>query len=90
MKTEAAEIATASVASKSTYAGAASMVLGWIASNEAAILIGMLVAVAGFLVNWYYKAKSDRRAEALLQARLDSIKRLGRSDSDLAPLAEDD
>jgi len=90
MKTEAAEIATASVASKSTYAGAASMVLGWIASNEAAVLIGMLVAVAGFLVNWYYKAKSDRRAEALLQARLDSIKRLGRSDSDLAPLAEDD
>ncbi|MFT3777035.1 MAG: holin [Ottowia sp.] len=70
MKTEAAELAVASAASKSTYAGALSMVLGWLTSNEAAVLVGMLVGVVGLWINFYYKAKADRRAEALYQARL--------------------
>lgn len=90
MKSEAAELVVASAASKSTYAGAASVVLGWIASNEAAILIGMFVGVAGFAVNWYYKAKADRRAESLHKARIDLIARGQRTDTDLAVLGEDD
>lgn len=61
MKTEAAEIAAASVASKSTYVGAGSMVLGWMTSSEAAVLFGILVGLGGLLVNIYYKAKSSAR-----------------------------
>lgn len=90
MKNEAAELVVASAASKSTYAGAASMFFGWVASSEAAIVIGMVVGVLGLLINWYYKAKADRRAELLYKARLDRIARGYRTDTDLAMLGEDD
>ena len=90
MKSEAAELVVASTASKSTYAGAAGMVMGWVASSEAAVILGMVVGVLGLLVNWYYKAKSDRRAESLYKARIERIARGYRTDTDLAALGEDD
>lgn len=88
MKTEAAELAIASAASKSTYAGAVSVLAGWLTSSEAAVLIGIVIGVSGLLVNWYYKAKADRRAEALFGVRMDRIKAGQRSDIDLAPIDE--
>lgn len=51
-----------------TYGGAAAMGLGWLASNEGAIVVGMIVAIAGFIVNFYYKRKEDSRQER--EARL--------------------
>ncbi|MET3371365.1 putative membrane protein [Variovorax boronicumulans] len=82
MKNEAVEAATAAVASKSTYAGAGSMIVGWIFSNEFAVLIGMVVGVAGLLINWYYKTKADHRAAeadrraAQVQAQADARERV--------------
>ena len=80
MKTEAAEIAAAGIASKSTYAGAASLVLGWLTSSEAAVLFGIVVGICGLAVNWYYKAKADRRAEVAFQARMARIQDSRRTD----------
>ena len=34
---------------------------GWFLSSEFAVLVGLILGVAGFLVNWYYRAKDDRR-----------------------------
>lgn len=70
------ELIISAAASKSTYMGVLSMFFGWLVSSNAAIVVGMLVGVAGLLVNWYYKredfklrAASDSR-EAELNALL--------------------
>ena len=70
------ELIISAAASKSTWAGVVSMFFGWLVSSNAAIAVGMLVGVAGLLVNWYYKrenfklrAASDSR-EAELNALL--------------------
>lgn len=90
MEKEALEAAASAVASKSTYGGAVTSVLGWLLSSEATVVIGIVVAVVGLAVNWYYKAKADKRAEKLFAARLERIKSGHRSDTDLAALGEDD
>lgn len=90
MKTEALEATTAAVASKTTYAGAAVSFYGWLTSNEFAGLVGVLGVVVGIIINWYYKAKRDKREQALVEARIESLRRRGHSDTDLVPLGEDD
>ena len=54
----------ASAASKATYTGAGMTISGWLMSSEFAVLMGVLIGVAGFAVNWYYKHKEDRRQQA--------------------------
>lgn len=63
VKQEAIEASVAASASKLTYGGAATVGLGWLLSSEGAVLVGMIVGVAGFIVNFYYKHKEDRRQE---------------------------
>lgn len=58
------EAALATVGSKATYGGAGASVFGWFTSNEFALLVGVIVAVGGFAVNWYYKHKEDKRRQA--------------------------
>ena len=41
------ELIIAAAASKSTWAGVVSMFFGWLVSSNAAIVVGMLVGVAG-------------------------------------------
>lgn len=43
--------------SKATYTGAGMTIGGWVLSSEFAVLFGMLIGTAGFIVNWYYKHK---------------------------------
>lgn len=98
MEKEAIEAAVTAVASKSTYGGAATSILGWLASSEFTVVVGLFVAVAGLAVNWYYKAKADRRQadDAALHAeerklRMDLMRRTGRpiaGESDRALLEE--
>jgi hypothetical protein len=54
----------ASVGSKATYTGATTSILGWVLSSEFGILLGVILGIGGFLVNWYYKAKQDSREQA--------------------------
>lgn len=35
--------------------------LGWFTSNEFFGLVGIVVALAGFFVSWYYKREANRR-----------------------------
>jgi hypothetical protein len=59
------------VADKLTIAGSAGSVLGWLTSSEAGVVIGILIGVTGLLINWYYKHKADKRAEATHKAVMD-------------------
>lgn len=69
-KQAAIETTVAAVGGKATYAGSGSAVLGWLMSNEFAVVGGLLIGFAGLLVNWYYKRKSDRRKQAEHDARM--------------------
>lgn len=53
----------AATAGKATYTGAGMSIFGWLTSNEFAVLIGACVAVGGFIVNWYYRHKEDKRQQ---------------------------
>ena len=60
----------AALGSKATYTGAGASILGWIMSSEFGILVGIILGVAGFLINWYYKHKQDKREQELHDQRM--------------------
>lgn len=53
----AAYAASSAVASKVMYSGATAGGLGFLLSNEFLGLAGLVVGIAGFIVNWYHKRK---------------------------------
>lgn len=55
----------AALGSKATYTGATTSILGWVMSSEFGILIGIVLGIGGFMVNWYYKYKQDKREQEL-------------------------
>lgn len=69
MQREAIDSALAAAGSKATYSGSATMIGAWWLSSEFAFLVGMIVGVAGLLVQWYYKSKVARAEVAHLEAQ---------------------
>lgn len=57
------ETAVSAVASKVTYAGSGGTILGWLASSEASVVIGIGVAVVGLVVNIVFKIREDKRQQ---------------------------
>ena len=89
------ELIIAAAASKSTWAGVVSMFFGWLVSSNAAIVVGMLVGVAGLLINWYYKRENYklRAAAERREAELDALRKLRlqrgmTTDTDLGDLGD--
>ncbi len=72
---QAADAAIASTASKVTYTGAGMTISGWMLSSEFAVLVGIVLGVAGFIVNWYYRHKEDRRSQAEHEIRMRELTR---------------
>jgi hypothetical protein len=68
--TQTLDATVAAVGSKATYTGAGMTISGWLLSSEAAVLIGIVLGVAGFMVNWFYRAREDRRQQAEHKARM--------------------
>lgn len=58
------EATMATAGTKATYTGATTSVLGWVLSSEFGILVGVTLGVGGFVVNWYYRHKQDKREQA--------------------------
>lgn len=61
--THTVDATMAALGSKATYTGAGASILGWLMSSQAGILFGILIGVGGFLVNWYYRHKEDKRRQ---------------------------
>lgn len=68
--THTIDAALAAAGSKATYTGAGMTISGWLLSSEFAVLVGILIGVGGFLVNWYYRHKEDRRQQAEHERRM--------------------
>lgn len=60
----------AALGSKATYTGAGASIVGWIMSSEFGILLGIILGVGGFVINWYYKHKQDKREQELHEQRM--------------------
>jgi len=68
---KAAHIAQA-MTSTSYAASGATIAIGGFTANEIAALIGALLALATFAVNWYYRHKTYQLEKAKLRHRIDS------------------
>jgi hypothetical protein len=75
MKHETLDAAIAASASKATYTGAGMSVTGWLLSSEAAVLFGLILGIAGLLVNIYFKRREDQRQEREHQARMAELRK---------------
>lgn len=73
-KTEAADQAASAASLKATVAGGGMLSIGGLAANDIAIVGGLLLGVAGFLLQWYYQRRRDRREEREHQARMSELK----------------
>jgi hypothetical protein len=58
---ETQQAAVAAIGSKAAYGGGGTAFISGLISNEVGVIVGIVVGVTGLLVNWYYKAKQDRR-----------------------------
>jgi ABC-type transport system involved in cytochrome bd biosynthesis fused ATPase/permease subunit len=67
---QAFDATVASAASKATYTGAGMTIGGWFLSSEFAVLMGVVIGVAGFALNWHYKHKEDKRQQAEHERRM--------------------
>lgn len=72
-KTAVVEMAASvsSAASKTTYAGAASGFVAWLASVDVLAWMGIALALAGFVVNWYYKRLENKRADEIHKLKVE-------------------
>jgi hypothetical protein len=48
---------TSEVASKITYTASGTLMIFGFSLNDFAIILGMIIGVATFIINWYYKHK---------------------------------
>lgn len=72
MKTEPIE-AAASAASGAMYAGSSVLVIGGYLASDIAIVLGAVLGVAGFVVNWYYKHADHQLRKARARASEDTV-----------------
>lgn len=64
------DVSIAALGSKATYAGAGASVAGWLFSSEFGVLAGIVLGVAGLLVNIYFRRLQDRREQREHEARM--------------------
>lgn len=69
----AIEVVGASVANKVTGTGAVAGAVGWLVDINWIGLVGVGIAVLGFLVNTYFQIRKDRRESAESDARIRQI-----------------
>ncbi|MCA3303804.1 MAG: hypothetical protein INF98_16740 [Roseomonas sp.] len=63
----------ASIASKFTFGGSGFAIGSWVLSSEAGVFFGLLLGVAGLVVNWFYKHRADKRQQAEHQRRMEAL-----------------
>lgn len=68
------EAVGASVANKATFGGAAAGFLGWLAQVNWIGLAGVLIALAGLALNYYFQHRRDMREQAESAARIQAYR----------------
>ena len=68
------ETTLAAMGSKATYTGSGVMISGWFLSSEFAVLLGILLSIGGFCVNFFFKLKRDKREQREHKAKMETFK----------------
>ena len=68
------ETTLAAMGSKATYTGSGVMISGWFLSSEFAVLLGILLSIGGFCVNFFFKLKGDKREQREHKAKMETFK----------------
>ncbi len=63
----------AAAGSKTTVVGSGTTLVSWLFSSEFGALIDLILSIAGFLVNLYFKVRHDRRDQREHEAKMDRI-----------------
>lgn len=63
----------AAAGTKATYTGAGTFTVGWLLSSEFGILVGIVIGVAGLVMQFYYSRKKDKREQAEHDARMGKL-----------------
>lgn len=71
---ESIDVTISTAASKATYTGAWATIASWFLSSEFGVLVGVVLGVAGLLVNWYYRSRHDRRQQERHEMLLEQIR----------------
>ena len=74
--TQPIDATIATIAGKTTQAGAGASVLGVVLSSEAVALVGMTVAILSFVINWYFRWKEDKRKQKEHEQRMRDLDKL--------------
>jgi uncharacterized membrane protein len=74
VREQAAEATIAGIAQKVGLSGGATAAIGGLTANEIAAFGGLLVAVVGLAIQWYYKRKADRRDAELHAERMRELR----------------
>lgn len=69
----AGDAVVAGIASKVTYTGAAGSVFGFLVSSQAAVVFGILIGLAGFIVNLVFSYRRDQREQERTEAYLKTL-----------------
>jgi hypothetical protein len=75
MKEQTVDAAIAAIGNKVNLSGGAMVGFGWLASNEAAVIIGIVVALLGFVVSWVYKRRDTNILREFQQKQLDILEK---------------
>ena len=70
MNRDAIDATAATFGTKATYTGGGTAVVGGLTSNELLTIIGVVIAVLGFLTNLYFQARRDYREEREHERRM--------------------
>jgi len=64
MQQEILDTTMASAGAKATYTGAGTVTAGWLLSSEAAVLYGIVIGLAGWVVQLIFSFRKERREAA--------------------------
>lgn len=67
------EATVSSIASKGMGGGTMTSIYGWVTSNEAMVLIGVVVTILGFVMNCIFQFRRDRREQELHRSKLAAL-----------------
>lgn len=89
MRTETVET-LAEVGNRTTGAGTGVWLLGWVSSSEFLGVLGVAIALAGMLVNWYYRRQANIRANHVYLLQAERLRRGSSTPSDFDQLESDE
>lgn len=70
MTRDAIDATAATLGTKATYTGGGTAVVGGLTSNELLTIIGVVIALLGFLTNFYFQHRRDQREAREHQRRM--------------------